>query len=89
MLNTQMGRLPNAFASIGNLPVANNAQATQGPVGPLVQDRDRNEATRTRVTSDQRSSVYIGQVYGDIFVKHILMEKKPKTFQSNYKNITG
>lgn len=50
----------NGFVStIGN--------QAQGPLGSLFQDRDRNEATRTRVTADQSSSVYIGQV-----VKHIV-----------------
>jgi len=62
LLNTRMGTLPNAASTIGNLPNTNNAQS-QGPIGPIVQDRDMTEASRTRVTSDQRSSVYIGQVH--------------------------
>lgn len=58
-----MGTLPNAVSTIGNLqiPITNSVQ-TQDPIGPIVQDYDRSEASRNRVTSDQRSSVYIGQV---------------------------
>jgi hypothetical protein len=64
-----MGTLPNAASAIGNLqmPNINNAQP-QGPIGPIVQDRDMTEASRTRVTSDQRSSVYIGQVHIYIYI---------------------
>jgi len=59
-----MGTLPNAASTIGNLqmPNINNAQL-QGPINRVVQDRDMTEASRTRITSDQRSSVYIGQVH--------------------------
>lgn len=59
-----MGLLPNAASTVSTLqtPNANNVQA-QGPVGPsITQDRERNEASQTKVTSDQHSSVYIGQV---------------------------
>jgi len=56
-----MGTLPNGPFS--NLQTPNSGQV-QGPIGPprFVQDRERNEVSRTRVTSDQRSAVYIGQV---------------------------
>jgi len=57
-----MGTLPNAASTIGNLQMPNNAQL-QGPISRVVQDRDMTEASRTRITSDQRSSVYIGQVH--------------------------
>lgn len=63
-----MGLLPNAPSTIANsqTPNANNIQA-QGPIGPpITQDRERNEASQTRVTSDQHSSVYIGQVIKEI-----------------------
>lgn len=54
-----MGTLPNA--PFGNLQTPSNGQV--GPIGPsIIQDYERNEGSRTRVTSDQRSSVYIGQV---------------------------
>lgn len=60
LLNTQMGVMPNA--AFGNPQTPNSGQV-QGPVGPsIIQDRERNESSRTRVTSDQRSAVYIGQV---------------------------
>jgi len=56
-----MGTLPNGPFS--NLQTPNSGQV-QSPIGPprIVQDRERDEASRTRVTSDQRSAVYIGQV---------------------------
>jgi hypothetical protein len=54
-----MGTLPNA--PFGNPQTPSNGQV-QGPIGPIIQDHERNEGSRTRVTSDQRSSVYIGQV---------------------------
>lgn len=55
-----MGVVPNA--AFGNLQTPNSGQV-QSPIGPpIIQDRERNEASRTRVTSDQRSAVYIGQV---------------------------
>lgn len=55
-----MGAIPNA--AFGNLQTPNSGQV-QGPIGPTIfQDRERNEASRSRVTSDQRSAVYIGQV---------------------------
>lgn len=59
----QMGTLPNVASTIGNLqtPITNSVQV-QGPIGPIIQDRDRIEASQTRVTSNQHSSVYIGQV---------------------------
>lgn len=61
-----MGRLPNA--ALGNMQTQNSGQI-QSPIGPpIFQDRERNEASRTRVTSDQRSSVYIGQVVNKIIL---------------------
>lgn len=61
-----MGRLPNA--AFGNLQTPNSGQI-QSPIGPpIFQDRERNEASRTRVTSDQRSAVYIGQVVNKIIL---------------------
>ncbi|KAL0133497.1 hypothetical protein PUN28_000910 [Cardiocondyla obscurior] len=59
LLNSQMGAIPNA--AFGNQQTSSTGQA-QGPAGSSIfQDRERNEASRTRVTSDQRNSVYIGQ----------------------------
>lgn len=63
LLNTRMGTVPNVASTMSNLqiPLTNSVQ-TQDPVSSIFQDYDRNEASRNRVTSDQRSSVYIGQV---------------------------
>ncbi|KAL0133492.1 hypothetical protein PUN28_000910 [Cardiocondyla obscurior] len=62
LLNSQMGAIPNA--AFGNQQTSSTGQA-QGPAGSSIfQDRERNEASRTRVTSDQRNSVYIGQIDG-------------------------
>lgn len=62
-----MGIISNA--AVSNLQTPNNGQI-QGPIGPspIIQDRERNEASRTKVTSDQRSAVYIGQVVKKIIL---------------------
>lgn len=55
-----MSAIPNA--AFGNLQTPSSGQV-QGPNRPpIFQDRERNEASRTRVTSNQRGAVYIGQV---------------------------
>ncbi|XP_076750317.1 uncharacterized protein LOC143423111 isoform X2 [Xylocopa sonorina] len=58
LLNTQMGTA--SIVSTGRL-------ATDSQGGRIVQDRERDEATRTRQAGGQRSSVYIGQ---DKFVNY-------------------
>ncbi|CAL7948304.1 unnamed protein product [Xylocopa violacea] len=58
LLNTQMGTA--SIVSTGRL-------ATDSQGGRIVQDRERDEATRTKEAGGQRSSVYIGQ---DKFVNY-------------------
>lgn len=54
LLNTGMNTLPNIASMFSKL---------QGPVGSsIISDRESNEASRKKVTANQRSSVYIGQV---------------------------
>jgi len=54
LLNTRMNTLPNTASMFSKL---------QGPIDSfIISDRETNEASRKKVTSNQRSSVYIGQV---------------------------
>lgn len=54
LLNTRMNTLPNVASMFGKL---------QSPIGSsIIGDHESSEASRTKVTSNQRSSVYIGQV---------------------------
>ncbi|XP_050454236.1 uncharacterized protein LOC126852966 [Cataglyphis hispanica] len=53
LLNTRMNTLPNVASMYGKL---------QGPIGSsIIKDHESSEASRIKVTSNQRSSVYIGQ----------------------------
>lgn len=54
LLNTGMNSLPNIASMFNKL---------QGPIGSsIISDRESNEASRKKMTSNQHSSVYIGQV---------------------------
>ncbi|XP_029054589.2 mucin-19-like isoform X1 [Osmia bicornis bicornis] len=61
LVNTQMGT-----ASVTPI-VSTGRPATDSQGGRIVQDRERDEATRTKEVGGQRSSVYIGQ---DKFVNY-------------------
>nr|XP_034196669.1 mucin-19-like isoform X8 [Osmia lignaria] len=61
LINTQMGT-----ASVTPI-VSTGRPATDSQGGRIVQDRERDEATRTKEVGGQRSSVYIGQ---DKFVNY-------------------
>lgn len=53
-----MNTLPNVASMFGKL---------QGPIGSsIIKDHESSEASRIKVTSNQRSSVYIGQVVRDV-----------------------
>ncbi|XP_076227889.1 uncharacterized protein LOC116428515 [Nomia melanderi] len=69
-LNTQMGTTSNAMSASGGrlTPIVSTGRPpTDSQGGRIVQDRERDEATRTKEAGGQRSSVYIGQ---DKFVNY-------------------
>lgn len=54
LLNARLNTLPNTASMFSKL---------QGPMGSsIISDRESSEASQKKVTSNQRSSVYIGQV---------------------------
>ncbi|XP_054000513.1 mucin-2-like isoform X1 [Hylaeus anthracinus] len=68
--NTQMGTPSSAMSGIGGpvTPIVSTGRPpTDSQGGRIVQDRERDEATRTKEAGGQRSSVYIGQ---DKFVNY-------------------
>nr|XP_031836067.1 mucin-5AC-like isoform X2 [Nomia melanderi] len=69
-LNTQMGTTSSAMSASGGrlTPIVSTGRPpTDSQGGRIVQDRERDEATRTKEAGGQRSSVYIGQ---DKFVNY-------------------
>jgi len=81
-----MGTLPNSF---GNQRPSSSQ--VQGPPR-IIQDHERNEGSRTRVTSGQNSAVYIGQVVHKITLCNYLLKEKTKAnkkLESAIINISG